>query len=400
MQQTQNQRRNIKPIVALMILSFSVLVGATIAYFSSNVTFENEFIAGKYKVVTTEEFESPSNWAPGEEIPKTITTTNEGTIPAAVRVKFEEKWLMGENDVTDQVSADTVAINLDNTNEWIRQGNYYYYKFPLEPGDTTSSFMKSVTLNPNINGVECTTSADGKTKTCESTGIAAGATYKLIITKETVQYDAYNLVWNNVPEIGERINPVYTNRQVDNAITTGDEICIKEECFNVISSDENNVVMLAKYNLNVGNNIQEGTQGIQNSKAIGWNSDNTTLDGNNNYPSTVSYAATQYWNTTETYPADIYNSNSTLAAYVNNYKGYLTGLGTRIVEARLLTNAEATTNPSFLRNTSFWLGTAYDASKIYEVSSTNGLYRDTYSNSGLYGVRPVIVVPINTIKNS
>ena len=121
MQQTQNKKRNIKPIVALMILSFSVLVGATFAYFTSSVSFENDFIVGRYKVVTTEEFESPNNWAPGEEIPKTITTTNEGTIPAAVRVKFEEKWFNGSTEITSQVAADAVSINLDNINEWNRE---------------------------------------------------------------------------------------------------------------------------------------------------------------------------------------------------------------------------------------------------------------------------------------
>jgi len=399
MNQSKELKQKIKPIVALMILSFSAFVGATVAYFTSSASFENEFIAGKYKVVTTEEFESPSNWAPGEEIPKTITTKNEGTIPAAVRVKFEEKWFVEGNEVTDQIPADTVAINLDNINEWLRQGDYYYYKFPLNPGETTSSFMKSVTLNPNINGVECTTSADGKTKTCESTSIVGGATYKLTVTKETVQYDAYNIVWNNVPEISARISPVFTNRQSENAITIGDEICIKDECFNVVGSDENNVSMLAKYNLNVGNNIQEGTQGIQNAKAIGWNSDSSTQDGNNTYPATVAFATENSWSALETYPANVYN-NSSIKSYVGYYKLYLQGLGATITDARLLTYTEAQTNPNFLKNTSFWLSDAADSSRVYEVSNVTGLYRDTYSNGGLYGVRPVIVIPINTIKES
>ena len=35
--------------------------------------------------------------------------------------------------------------------------------------------------------------------------------------------------------------------------TVGSEVCIGEECFYVISSDEDNVLMLAKYNLYVGN---------------------------------------------------------------------------------------------------------------------------------------------------
>lgn len=397
------KRKNIKPVVALIALSLSIIVGATFAYFSSSSTFENEFFTGKYRLVTTEEFESPNNWAPGQEIPKTIVTANEGDITAAVRVKFEEKWFNGETEITNQISANTVSINFDNTNEWVRHGDYYYYKFPLKPGETTSSFIKSVTLSPDINSVQCTTSQDGKSQVCESTNQAIGATYKLIFTKETVQYDAYQTVWINVPSIEARINPIITNRQVEDTITIGDEICIQDECFNVISSDANNVAMLAKYNLNVGNNIQTGTQGIQNANAIGWNSDNSTMDGNNNYPATVSFVSSDYWPTIVNYPADVYNTNNPtnpITAYVNNYKAYLQGLGARIQEARLLTYTEAQLNPSFLRNTSFWLGTAESSSKIYEVSSVTGLYRDTYSNAGLYGIRPVIVIPINTIQES
>ena len=389
--------KKIRTIIALMAISFGVLVGSTFAYFSSSATFQNVFTAGKYKVVTTEEFVSPDNWAPGEEIPKTITTENQGTIDAAVRVKFQEKWETPEGaDITNQVAANTVIINMDNTNEWIRQGDYYYYKFPLKPGETTSSFIKSVTMSSTVNDVVCTPSNDGKSQTCESTNAVSGAVYKLIITKETAQYSAYSSVWQNAPTLSERVSPTYVTRQVSNQITAGDEICIEDECFNVISSDANNVTMLAKYNLNVGNNIQTGTQGIQNINSIGWNSDNSTMDESYNYPSTVAFASQGNWTTVETYPANVY-SYSTIGTYINNYKGYLQGLGARIQDARLLSYTESSSNPSFLRNTSFWLSDAADSFRVYEVSISTGLYRDACSNAGLYGVRPVIVIPINTI---
>ena len=396
-----------KPVISLLAIFLGVLVGTTMSYFTSSASFENEFRTGKYKVVTTEEFESPTNWKPGEEIPKTITTTNAGTIDAAVRVSFEEKWFDGDTEITDQVSADSVIINFDNENEWIRQGNYYYYKFPLKAGETTSSFIKSVTLNPNINEVVCTTSADGKTKTCESTNNVVGSIYKLIITKETAQYDAYDKVWTNVPTLTQRENPVYKVRQVDGAITMGDEICIKAECFNVLSSDENNITMLAKYNLNVGNNIQEGTQGIQNSRSIAWNGDSTTQDENYKYPSTVMFSNDPYWGTISE-PTDVYNDNASIHTYVDNYKGYLQGLGASIVDARLLKYSESI-NPigcdtngncpadSFIKNTSFWLGTAFDTNRIYYMYKETGIYRNIHNNDGLFGVRPVIVIPKTSI---
>ena len=76
--------KNKKSIIALVGVLAVALVGLTFAYFQSSATFTNMFTTGTYHVVTTEQFVAPTNWTPGEEIPKTITSTNEGTIPAAV----------------------------------------------------------------------------------------------------------------------------------------------------------------------------------------------------------------------------------------------------------------------------------------------------------------------------
>jgi len=200
-----------KTLVAIIALLLVVVVGATFAYFQTSASFENVFNTGTYKFVTTEVFESPDNWKPGEEIPKTITTKNEGTIPAAVRVSLTEKWEDSEgNDISSQVDVDNVIINFDNQDEWTKEGDYYYYKYFLEPGDTTSSFIKSVTLNSNINGVSCTESQDGKGQRCTTT--SSINKYSLTITKETVQYDAYKEIWgDSVPNIVETpISYVYT----------------------------------------------------------------------------------------------------------------------------------------------------------------------------------------------
>ena len=194
--------KNKKTLFAV-ILIFFLVIGVTIAYFSSTASFENIFNTGTYKLVTTEVFESPDNWMPGDEVSKTITTKNEGTIPAAVRVSYTEQWLDDEdNDITSTIDEGTAIINLDNTSDWTKEGNYYYYKYILNPNETTSSFIKSVTLNPNLNGVTCT--GEGLTRVCESTNPATGAKYKLTITKETVQADKYKEVWNTNLEITEK----------------------------------------------------------------------------------------------------------------------------------------------------------------------------------------------------
>ena len=85
--------KNKKPIIALAILAGVGLVGATIAYFTSEVTLDNVFTTATYKTKTTETFSSPTDWLPGTTTAKTVVTENEGTIPVVVRASLAENCL-------------------------------------------------------------------------------------------------------------------------------------------------------------------------------------------------------------------------------------------------------------------------------------------------------------------
>ena len=182
----------------LAFLCFITLVGVTIAYFTSTSTLENEFKSGKYKTVTEENFTSPTNWKPGDTTPKTITTTNQGTLPVRVRVKLEESWTSeNNNDLPLKYNNERVSIiNFDNQDDWIKDGDYYYYIGDLAPGDSTSSLIQSVTYNPNTpSDINCT--SNNGVYNCQSSGDGYdGGTYTLNITIETVQADAVLSAWN------------------------------------------------------------------------------------------------------------------------------------------------------------------------------------------------------------
>ena len=445
-------KKKTKRLITIVGLLLIVVVGATFAYFQTNTSFVNIFNTGTYRVVTTEEFVGPENWAPGQEIPKTITSTNEGTIPAAVRVSYTEQWLKEidgvETDITNQITNGTVIINLDNTNEWIHEGNYYYYKYILEPTDTTSSFIKSVTLNPNMNGASCTQS--GLTQICEASNVALGATYKLTITKETVQADKYKEVWNTNVSITEKpvSSVTYLTRQVEGQITPGDVIGIGEtEDFYVISSDENKTVLLAKHNLLVGNESHDAgnsvtpmnpatTQGygLQSVNAISynWNTDE--------WKGMVAFSSTNYWddgnglispynangasysespypkvyNDTYTTEPDFssecdystncyYTSGYSIAYYVEQYKTRLIEMGApSTITGRLLSYEEANSVQSIEDNgtsiifdgsQSYWLGSAGSGISVWSVNTGgdfSGLF--TYDADNDFGVRPVIEI--------
>lgn len=217
--------KNKKPIIALGALAVVGLVAGTIAYFTSQATFDNEFKTATYKTKTTEVFESPQNWTPGTTTPKTITTKNEGTIPVAVRVSYTESWKNTDTGAAiSNPPANAVTINLANTTDWIydatQYGDYFYYKVAIDPDQQTSTFMSGVTLNPNLPATStCEETTDTVnhtiTKTCTTSLDGLGkATYTLTITVETVQYDHYQDVWDTdgagttvvVPTIGAPVH--------------------------------------------------------------------------------------------------------------------------------------------------------------------------------------------------
>ena len=195
----------------------------------------------------------------------------------------------------------------------------------------------------------------------------------------------------------------------------GDEICIGQECFYVMSSDEDSVTMLAKYNLEVGNVCTsstsctpiENSSGLQDSTNIGRPSDNS-------YPryGTTEFSSTNYWYDDSSlkseygtsYPAYVYDSNSTLYNYVESYRTYLESQGAEIEEARLIKVEElealgcsgsgisCTSAPEWVYATSYWSGSAHSSTNVWEVVSDGSFGSSTYSRGYRYGVRPVIVL--------
>lgn len=85
-------KKNKKPLVALLLVAILGIVGATFAYFTSTDTFANVFKTKPYIMEVTETFESPENWTPGTTTNKAITATNKGDVEAAVRISYTEEW--------------------------------------------------------------------------------------------------------------------------------------------------------------------------------------------------------------------------------------------------------------------------------------------------------------------
>ena len=185
---------------------------------------------------------------------------------------------------------------------------------------------------------------------------------------------------------------------------TSDEICIGEECFYVMYSDETTVTMLAKYNLYVGGEYNsswtaygEEATGKQDLNMIGYSSKGKPYKG------TTKFSNTNYWSSTvSSYPSYVYNENSLLYSYVENYKTYLSTLGVTPIEARLITYEEltdlrcsgtkCTSAPSWVYATTYWSGSASSSSYVWRVGSSGSFGSLSYSDSISFGCRPVITI--------
>ena len=149
-------------------------------------------------------FESPSNWTPGTVTEKTVAVTNTGSINMAVRATYTEKWVNANGDELGlKDSNNNVAAIITFANDWTKDSDGFYYfgsksnMTTLEPGKTSSSFIKSVKFNEKIEAsLKETVSSDGQTITYTSTGDGYdNATYTLTIRLDTIQYDQAANVW-------------------------------------------------------------------------------------------------------------------------------------------------------------------------------------------------------------
>ena len=153
---------------------------------------------------------------PGDFYGFTIDVTNQGTINADI----SNISLTPDFSTIDYIDA-TVTYNNDN---------------PIQIGDILAA---------------------GKTKTIKVLlKYKDGLADNLYPTQNQIHNVTLTLDYEQY--VGEIQSWVLPQGKTKDTLTVGDEICAGDQCFNFIKYDGNDVVMLAKYNLNVGNNIQPG----------------------------------------------------------------------------------------------------------------------------------------------
>lgn len=198
MKKVVKQTKHILVILALLVVA---VVGGTIAYYSSQQDFENEFKVPKPGVAIQEKFMPTDSWVPGEEKSKEVWFTNTGEMDMLLRFTVEAEWVGDDHPDVDADSVITLFWNQGNDQrddenppvDFVsdEKKEYYYYTKILKAGESTQHVLESVKFSTDL-------SNDGHLNSDYS-----NTQINLTITGETVLADAEAVAeqWTETPQV-------------------------------------------------------------------------------------------------------------------------------------------------------------------------------------------------------
>ena len=238
--------------------------------------------------------------------------------------------------------------------------------------------------------------------------VLKGTTRKVLLNGTAIDKDS--TITAGTYTLEEEVERVLTYTDTDNSGTKniGDKVCIKSECFYIISNDGTNIRMLAEYNLNVGSNKYTGAaEGLQNENVKGWVSGGTT------------YGSVAFSTTSTAY------DNNSIKTYVDAYQTTLNTLAedsdlisgaTLLTKEELTGTTDAVNNPnninlgcsadgntcanssySWVYGTSYWSRSASSSNYVWNVGSDVVFGSSGCGYGGFFGVRPVVTISTSSI---
>ena len=124
----------------------AVGVGGTYAYFTGNDSAVNSVTVGNLTTSINEDYPSgqkitaDSNAVPS--IKKVVAVSNDGEESVDCYVRVELSY--SNSDISKGLTLQGL-----NTTDWVKSGNWYYYKKVLKSGQKTSNLMTGYSINVN-----------------------------------------------------------------------------------------------------------------------------------------------------------------------------------------------------------------------------------------------------------
>ena len=143
-------------VVIAICLSF--VTYGSLAYFTHEDTATNVITSGNIEIelqetavnengeiIPFEESQEVYDVMPAETVSKIVKVENTGDNDAYVRISIEKFITLAEGV---EGTPDAELLELDfNVKDWTEADGYYYYNYPLAPGDTTTALFNSVTFD-------------------------------------------------------------------------------------------------------------------------------------------------------------------------------------------------------------------------------------------------------------
>lgn len=170
-------------LVAVLVLGAA---GGTLGYYKSSAGVTNRISTKESGVTLREVFNPADHWLPGETKEKQVSFSNSGDVPQVIRFQYTGKW-SDSSGASLPEPAVPPTVNLADTGNWEKIGDWYYYKKVLQPAAVTANVIKSITFDKSLtNG-----GYDGKTD-------YSGKRYALTVTMESLSANTTETVagWN------------------------------------------------------------------------------------------------------------------------------------------------------------------------------------------------------------
>ena len=162
-----NLKRSLILTAVLMIVTLSLFLGQTFAYFTDYASVdENRIEAGGLGIELIKLDEDGADWStdPIRMLPSStheyggVSVQNTATLPVYLRIKVEKSIINSENEIPvgweDLVICNFMendeALIEENRDLWVYHDGYYYYKNPLEVGAVTTSLFDTVTFSESM----------------------------------------------------------------------------------------------------------------------------------------------------------------------------------------------------------------------------------------------------------
>lgn len=173
-------KKSILAVLSILVIISTFAIGSLANWFTSSDSVTNNFKLANYEVVTHEKF-VPKNPKKGSDITKEVTVKNTGTLPTYVRVKIVPYWKNGMPLKYNGIN--TVDLNFTNSKEWVKNGDFYYYKKILQPGETSEVLLNGLTVSSKLNNND-----DYKMNELEVDVFTESVIYKGDMQKENNKY--------------------------------------------------------------------------------------------------------------------------------------------------------------------------------------------------------------------